>query len=134
MSDSSILICLIISNDQWHNKALNLLNLIENNRIFITETILTETLNSLDNMDGKQCKMIYNEIIESHNIILIKKYYFYNKASDIFLKYDGTIGFSDCTIIQVMFEHNIQFILSFDNDFDKVENITKIYDNSFLNY
>ena len=53
--------------------ALYYLDLIENNRIFINETILTETLNSLDNRIISNVKMIYNEIIECHNIQFNKK-------------------------------------------------------------
>ena len=44
-----------------------------------------------------------------------------------FLKYDGTLSLADCTAINTMKELGITEILSFDDDFDKVDGIVRVY-------
>ncbi len=132
--DSTPLIGLLLKNDQWHEASLKLGPLIDNHQTYITDIILAETINSLKGTNGKMGKLIFEKLIKTNKIIIIKTMATYESAIDIFLKYDGSIGFSDCTTIQIMSEKNINHILSFDSDFDKVENVIRIHEKNFFNY
>ena len=41
--------------------------------------------------------------------------------------YKYTINYSDCLILLSMFNNNIDTIVSFDRDFNRIEGITRIY-------
>jgi hypothetical protein len=45
----------------------------------------------------------------------------------VFLRYDGTLSVSDAVSVFIMEKKNINRILSFDSDFDKVEGIVRIH-------
>jgi hypothetical protein len=46
----------------------------------------------------------------------------------VFLHYDGTLSVSDAVSVFIMERENIDRILSFDSDFDKVEGIVRIHE------
>jgi len=45
----------------------------------------------------------------------------------VFLRYDGTLSVSDAVSVFIMEKKNINRILSFDSDFDKVEGVVRIH-------
>jgi len=125
--DSSYLIALLNDRDQYHGKAKKIEPTIRKRKKIISQVILTETLNSLSVFGGKTGKKIYDLINETHTIKYHSNKDFYDNVIEIFIKYDGTIGFSDCTSISIMKENNIVEIVSFDSDFDKVDEIHRIH-------
>ena len=125
--DSSYLIALLNDRDQYHGKAKKIEPTIRKRKKIISQVILTETLNSLSVFGGKTGKKIYDLINETHTIKYHSSKDFYDNVIEIFIKYDGTIGFSDCTSISIMKENNIVEIVSFDSDFDKVDEIHRIH-------
>ena len=48
------------------------------------------------------------------------------KAMDTFLKYDGSISLADASSVEIMKKYGIKKIISFDGDFDKVDEIERI--------
>ena len=51
----------------------------------------------------------------------------YDNALEICKNYGFSINFSDCTILESMKQYNINSIVSFDSDFDKADEIKRIY-------
>ncbi|MGN0094047.1 MAG: PIN domain-containing protein, partial [Methanobrevibacter sp.] len=51
----------------------------------------------------------------------------YNRAINLFVKYDGDLSFVDCLNIAIMRSRNISKIASFDDNFDAVEDIERIH-------
>jgi hypothetical protein len=45
----------------------------------------------------------------------------------VFLHYDGTLSVPDAVSVSIMAKKDIDRILSFDSDFDKVDGITRLY-------
>ena len=45
-----------------------------------------------------------------------------------FLKYDGTLSVSDAVSVFIMKKKEIERIISFDSDFDKVQGIMRIHE------
>ncbi len=46
---------------------------------------------------------------------------------NMFLKYDGSISLADASSIEIMKKYGIEKIISFDSDFDKVDDISRIH-------
>ena len=51
----------------------------------------------------------------------------YINAIKLMQNYKYTINYSDCLILLSMFNNNIDTIVSFDSDFNRIEGITRIY-------
>jgi predicted nucleic acid-binding protein len=49
------------------------------------------------------------------------------KSMDTFLKYDGSISLADASSIEIMKKHGVKKIISFDSDFDKIQEIDRIH-------
>jgi predicted nucleic acid-binding protein len=122
--DTSFLIALLISTDHFHERALEISETI-NERKVINTTVLNETLNAFSGKGGKISKDLYNIILEMFDVEYLSPVD-YEKAMDLFLHYDSSINYSDCTILTTMFQNNINRIVSFDRDFEKIEMINLI--------
>lgn len=122
--DTSFLIALLISSDQFHEKALSISQTI-NERKVINNTVLNETLNAFTGKGGKVGKELYNLILKMFDIQYLTPDD-YNGAMDLYLYYDSAINYSDCTILSTMFQNDISQILSFDSDFEKINGISII--------
>ena len=101
MLDSSFLIGLTLRSDQWHDLAIHLGPYIDSYDICITNIILAESMNSFSQLGGKIGNIIYNNLKQTNTIYDMNEE-IYDKAMDIYIKYDGSIGFSDCTTIATM--------------------------------
>lgn len=122
--DTSFLIALLISTDHFHERALEISETI-NERKVINNIVLNETLNAFSGKGGKIGKDLYNIILEMFDVEYLSPVD-YEKAMDLFLHYDSSINYSDCTILTTMFQNNINRIVSFDRDFEKIEMINLI--------
>lgn len=125
--DSCYIIALMNEKAKSHNEALELLEYISNEKTLINSTVLLEILNNLK-------KKIYeskrNEIInflysmdEIHYLTIQD----YNQALEMCKYYNYSVNYGDCTIIKSMEAYKINNIVSYDDDFDKVKGINRIY-------
>lgn len=125
--DTSFIIGLTVNNDQWHDEALNLFPKVEKSKRYISNVIILETLNGLvDIMDGKEIEKMYHLLNNNYNVYMVDKE-IQNKAINICKKYDGYLGYADCTSIAVMEELDIHEIVSFDEHFENKDSIVRIH-------
>ena len=124
--DTSFIIALLNKKDKWHKKAVELSEDLVNETAVISDIVLIESMNGLSYLGGKQGKLIYTILNDSFKIKQFNGKKLYDLAMSEFIKYDGTVGFSDCTSIVLMDLFNIVEIYSFDSDFDKVSGIIRI--------
>lgn len=122
--DTSFLIALLISTDKFHEKALSISQTI-NERKVINNTVLNETLNAFTGKGGKIGKDLFNVINDMFDIQYLAPND-YEDAIDLYLHYDSSINYSDCTILSTMFQNEINQIVSFDSDFEKISGISVI--------
>ena len=123
--DSSFLIGLIIKSDNKHNDAIRIkekLASLGNERRVINNIVIGETLNSFGRFSGKQTKEIFNMLHLMYDVVYLSNED-YNKAIDIYLYYNGSINFHDCLILQTMEKLQITKIVTFDDDFKKVNGL-----------
>lgn len=122
--DSSYLIARIISNDKYHERAIELENELNERRI-INNTVLNETLNSFTKSGGTSVKELFNKLTNIHEVVYLSSKD-YKEAAELFMYYDSSINFSDCTVLQTMNKLRINKIVSFDDDFSKIKGLTII--------
>ena len=124
--DTTFLLGINYEKDHWHKNAQKLIPKIENQIVWISNIILIETLNGLsDYMNGKQLENMYQLLNENYNIYMVDKH-LQDKAIKISKKYNGTLGYADCTTISIMEELGINEIISFDEHFDHKDGIIRI--------
>jgi predicted nucleic acid-binding protein len=122
--DSSYFIATIRKKDRWHNDALNL-KIKE--QFLISELIISESITLVGSFEGgKVGKILYNYFLDNCRIEYLDEEMM-EKSMDTFLKYDGTLSLTDSSSIEIMKKHDVKKIISFDSDFDKVQEIIRIH-------
>lgn len=122
--DTTFLLALLIKTDKYHDAALEIGKNI-NERKVINSTVLTETLNSFSGKGGKVGKDLYRAISEMFDIMYLTPKD-YEDAVELYLNYDSSINYSDCTILGTMFDNGIRRIATFDSDFEKIKGLEVI--------
>lgn len=124
--DTTFIVALFVSNDDWHNQAVQVYQKIKGNKLVISHLVIAETIAVLKNkLETKDIKEIYRNLPNFFNVI--EDSAFYDDAMSEFIKYDFTISFFDAMYVALMKKEEINEIVSFDSDFDKVDNIVRVH-------
>ncbi|MBQ6629694.1 MAG: type II toxin-antitoxin system VapC family toxin [Methanobrevibacter sp.] len=122
--DTTFLIALLIKTDPLHEKALEISETIHERKV-INNTVLNETLNAFTGKGGKVGKELYQVILEMFDVKYLDEGD-YEDAINIYLNFNSSINYSDCTILSTMIKSKINRIVTFDSDFNKIKGITVI--------
>ncbi|MBE6494276.1 MAG: PIN domain-containing protein [Methanosphaera stadtmanae] len=121
------MIALLNDKDKNHVNAKQLAHRIDNEQKIIPLLMLSEAVTSIGSRKkGKIAKLLYDTLIDNFEI----HYPTHNEietAMQHVLKYDGTLSLADCLAVIVMSKRGITEIVSFDDDFDKVEGIIRVH-------
>lgn len=124
--DTTFIVALFVSNDQWHQKAVEIFEKIKLDEFIISKLVIAKTITVLKNkLNTKEIREIYRTLPKIVNVI--DDYEFFDDAMEIFVKYDSKISFFDSMYIYLMKKENITEIISFDSDFDRVNGINRIH-------
>ena len=122
--DTTFLIALLIKTDPFHENALEISGTIHERKV-INNTVLNETLNAFTGKGGKVGKELYQVISEMFDVKYLDESD-YEEAIDIYLNFNSSINYSDCTILSTMVKNKINRIVTFDSDFNKIKGINVI--------
>ena len=126
--DSSYIIALIKEDDSLHNEALKFLDILDSNECYINKLIISEVITVIGNKtDLKTASETYNLLNSTFNVVndcYIKN--FNEKTMLYYEKFNTKLSFTDCSIITCMESENIKNLISFDNEFKKVNSINLI--------
>lgn len=125
--DTCYLLSLINVMETNHEKAVKLLEYIDEEETLINSTVLIEMLNRLKKKRYEKYRNTIIDLIYNMDNIHYLTTEDYNKSLKTCKNYDFSINFSDCTILESMKQFNVTHIVSFDSDFDKANNIKRIY-------
>jgi len=126
--DSSFFIALVDRKDQWHPAAKAVLPVLTDETIIISDLIITESITIIGRRSGgKAGEQLYHYFIDNCDLVFIDEKILKGSMS-VFIRYDGTLSVSDSASVFIMKEKNIDRILSFDSDFDKVAEIVRIHE------
>lgn len=133
--DTSFILALVLDSDSNYNKAVKL-KFVLSEECFINNNVLNEVLTLTGRkISISSAKELYYNLIDSFEVL--NEYSILNYTSEnfkIFEKYVGInsnkskLSFTDSSIILTMKEFNIPNLISFDNEFKKVEEINLIHD------
>ncbi len=125
-ADSSFFIATLREKDRWHKDAVRLTGKIKEH-LLISELIMSESITMVGSFDGgKAGKILYEYFQDNCRIEFINEDMM-EKSMDTFLKYDGSISLADASSIEIMKKHGVKKIISFDSDFDKIQEIDRIH-------
>lgn len=121
--DTSFLIGLLLPGDDFFDDSDMINNYILNEKVMINNTVITETLNAINTYNIHKFKRNFLKEFMMNNVIHYLSREDYIKSEILFDYYNGSINFSDCTILYSMQKYSIHRIVSFDSDFEKVKGI-----------
>ena len=126
--DSSFFIALVDRKDQWHPAAKTVLPMLADETILISDLIIAESVTIIGRRSGgKAGEQLYHYFMDNCDLIVMDEKILKDSMS-VFLRYDGTLSVSDAVSVFIMKKKNIERIVSFDSDFDKVEGIVRIHE------
>ncbi len=117
--DTLFIVALINKRDQYHPKALELAQQLDNYPLITTDAVLLEVGNSLAGNYRHEAINIVESFLQSDDVEIIHLTpELLNKAIELYKKYqDKQWGLVDCVSFVVMEENNINQALTFDKHF-----------------
>ena len=128
--DSSFILAIFNENDENHKNAKKLLKdcpSILNQKKAINNIVLMEVLNKLKKSYYKSMRINIINFLLSMDEIFYVETEDYEKAIALMEQYKYDINYSDCLIILTMYNNNLNTIVSFDNDFNHINHINRVY-------
>lgn len=130
--DSSFLVSVEVETDQNHERAVEIRNKIikgDFGELFISDYIFDETVTVTFNKTKDLNKAVeVGEILMGLTEILKVEEKTLEETWKIFKNQKKTMfSFTDCTILALMQEKGIKNLATFDEDFDKIEDINVIH-------
>ena len=124
--DTSFIVALFVTNDRWHSQAIKIYQKIKNEKLIISKLVIAETITVLKNkLKTKDIREIYNNISRLFDVIEDSN--LFDGAMNEFVKYDSQISFFDSMYVFIIKEEQIEKLVSFDSDFDRVDGIIRIH-------
>ena len=126
--DSSYIIALIKEDDSLHGEALKFLELLDLNECYINDYIINEVVTVIGNkIDLKTASKAYNILNLTFNVVdMCSISNFKDKTMFYYQQFDTKLSFTDCSVITCMISENIENLLSFDDEFKKVNLINVV--------
>lgn len=128
--DTGVLVGATLTRDQHHEAARPIVRAADSEDIaplLITDFILSETLNFLVQKASSLIARDALTRLESSPGFIFERVpdTSYDRGRDqVFRRYDG-LSFVDCLTVAWMEDHDVETIYTFDDDFDKVEDIVR---------
>lgn len=125
--DSSFIIALALDNDSNKSKALELTDLLSE-ECYIGDNVIEEVVNVVNlKGDAIKAETLYNFMMDNFKIINEHEIPNYNtKTIKVFKKFNGKLSYTDSSMIVSVLEHNIDYLVTFDNEFKREERINVI--------
>lgn len=129
--DASFLTALFVNDDLFHNQAVDLMQVIDNNnpQYFTSNIVLSETINLIFRKRGRLFTKKFLSQFPKSNIQLFyinQEIFKYGCSILLGLKSKGGLNFFDCLHLATMKELGIKNILTFDSDFKNSVKINEI--------
>lgn len=125
--DSSFIIALALDNDSNKSKALELTDLLSE-ECYIGDNVIEEVVNVVNlKGDANKAETLYNFMMDNFKIINEHEIPNYNtKTIKVFKKFNGKLSYTDSSMIISVLEYNLDYLVTFDNEFKREERINVI--------
>lgn len=130
VADTSVLFAMRSAHDEFHERAREIIRGVDHGQLpdlHITDHVLAETLNLILNRGNQQTATeTMNLLIEgSHFQLQHTPKTDFNSTQALFRHYPH-LSFVDASIVAYMQRTNIEYLYSFDDDFDSIEDVQRI--------
>jgi predicted nucleic acid-binding protein len=128
--DKNVLVGMADADDEHHDVAMEIVREMDHGDLpagRVTNYIVLETLNWIHNRKRHEKAVeTYERLNQSAGFeVLHAAQKDFPRAVDLFQTYDG-LSFGDATIAAYMEREDIEYLYSFDDDFDVIESITRL--------
>ena len=128
--DTNVLFATASARDAYHDRARELVRGIDHGTLpeaVITNYVVPETLNlTRETLGPEAANGMLDRLIEgTHFEIVHAPQADFNAAQAVFRRYPG-LSFVDATIAAYMQRDGIEYLYSFDDDFDTVDDLTRL--------
>lgn len=129
--DSSFIIAIFRKNDPLHQRAIENRDILKND-CYISNGIISEVITILGQKtkDIEQVRLVYNYLKDNLTVIDESDINMYNDSVfAIFEKYNKNkfrLGFIDCSEVVICESYGLDYIASFDEEFEQFEEINLI--------
>ncbi|MFB6236593.1 MAG: type II toxin-antitoxin system VapC family toxin [Halopenitus sp.] len=128
--DTNVLFASASARDEYHDRAREIVRGIDHGELpetIVTNYVIAETLNLTGEKLGADAatQLLDRLIAGAHFEITHAPKADYNAAQALFRRY-GELSFVDSTIAAYMDRENVEYLYSFDDDFDTVEGVTRL--------
>jgi len=128
--DTGVLIGMTDTDDQHHDTAMDIVRGVDHGELptgRVTNYVVLETLNWIHNRKRQQTAVeTYERLNRSAGFeIHHSAQKDFNRAIELFETYDR-LSCGDATIVAYMQREEIEYLYSFDGDFDAVEGVTRL--------
>jgi len=137
--DKTYILALLTKKDKFHNEACEIRDIIENSKIVIPSTVVLDVMNTITELPkGKKLiKTIYKYFKDNFDVHHREQEIINKSVENIMKPYYKKLSFTDCTVIETMNKNKINYLVSFNSNFDNVENkdgkrIKRIYNGDML--
>lgn len=89
--------------------------------------VISESITMVGSFEGGKAGKILYEYFQDNCRIEFIDDEILERSMDTYLKYDGSISLADASSIEIMKKHGVKKIISFDNDFDRMQEIDRIH-------
>lgn len=124
-ADASFFIGLVDKQDQWHKRALELLEGLKD-ELVVTNLVIYECVSIIGQRSGGMAgTTLYNFFNDNCHVEYVTDDVF-DEAMKIFFEQNGKISVSDAITLAFMKKRKVKSIISFDPDFDRINDIDRI--------
>jgi predicted nucleic acid-binding protein len=116
------------SDDQFHRKAVQVAQRLENQRV-ISDLVISESVTGVGSRVGQIAgRETFENLVRDPTV---KTVYLNKRLLErsllVYMRYGSKLSFADSVSVRIMYDMLIPEIASFDSDFDMVEGINRIY-------
>jgi predicted nucleic acid-binding protein len=128
--DTGVLVGMADADDEYHDTAMEIVRRMDHGNLptgRVTNYIALETLNWIHNRKRHQKAVeTYERLNQSAGFeVLYAAQKDFTSALSLFQTYEG-LSFGDATIAAYMQRESIEYLYSFDDDFEVIEDITRL--------
>ena len=125
--DASFIIALADTDDQYHEKALEILPSLGSKRV-ISDLVVSESVTAVGGRLGvKAAREVFENLLyDSMTRTIFGSKRLHERSMSVFTKYGGRLSFADSVSVRLMYDQKIREIVSFDSDFDRVDHVSRV--------
>jgi predicted nucleic acid-binding protein len=128
--DTNVLFASASARDEYHEPAREIVHGIDHGVLpeaIVTDYVIAETLNLVrERLGPSAANQLLDRLIEgAHFEIVHTPNTDFNAAQPVFRRH-GALSFVDSTIVAFMDREEVEYLYSFDEDFDGIESLTRL--------